>query len=355
MTFKAPTLSELRARITADIERETGETATSKGDPYFGLSRMWAGVCLGMHKHIDYQGDQIFDDTADDDNIVRRAAEMGLYRIAAVRASGDSAVDLPATDGTVIPAESVLIQGDLSYRVTADATATGGVAVLSVRAIDPGADHNLDEGETLTLTKTISGADTSGTVNATTISGGADIETIERLRTRLEERRQNPPMGGNDDDYVRWAKEAHVDVTRAWCYGNENGPGTVVVRFVTDDLDTPIPTQAHIDAVENYINQPDVRPSGMAGFEVGDLTAKPLDLKFTALTPDNADVRAAIEAELDDYLRRTMAPGSTAPISQINEAISTAAGEDDHTLFETEDVTSTANELIVKGEITWPA
>ena len=91
------------------------------------------------------------------------------------------------------------------------------------------------------------------------------------------------------------------------------------------------------------------------GFEVGDLTAKPLDLKFTALTPDNADVRAAIEAELDDYLRRTMAPGSTAPISQINEAISTAAGEDDHTLFETEDVTSTANELIVKGEITWPA
>ena len=305
--------------------------------------------------HIDYQSDQIFDDSADDENLVRRAAEMGVNRIGAARASGADAVDLPATDGTVIPAETILIKGDLSYRVTADVTASSGVAVLSVSALEPGAAHNLGEGETLTVTQTIPGADTTATVNATSISGGADIESINRVRTRLQERRQNPPMGGNDEDYIRWAKEAHVDVTRAWCYSNENGLGTVVVRFVTDDLETPIPTQAHKDAVFDYIDQPGVRPSGMAGFEVGDLTAKPLDITFTSLTPDTQAVRDAIEAELDDYLRRGLEPGGTATISKIREAISTAAGEEDHAIDLTDDVTSDTTELIVLGDITWPA
>ena len=45
---------------------------------------------------------------------------------------------------------------------------------------------------------------------------------------------------GDNDDYVAWATEV-PGVTRAWCSPNGMGAGTVVVRFVRDDDDDPIP------------------------------------------------------------------------------------------------------------------
>jgi uncharacterized phage protein gp47/JayE len=172
------------------------------------------------------------------------------------------------------------------------------------------------------------------------------------VRERLADRRQNPPMGGNANDYITWAKEAHVDVTRAWSYPNENGLGTVVVRFVTDDLATPIPSPAHITAVQDYTDT--VRPAGMAGFSVATIVAAPLDITFTSLTPDTSDVRLAVEAELDDLIKREATPGGILLISAINEAISAAAGETDHAIDLVADITSNQNQLIVLGTITWP-
>ena len=353
MAFKSPTLAELKDRIVADIERHTGEPASQRGDIYYGLAMAQVGASYAMHKHLDYNSDQLFDDTADNESIVRRASEMGIDRIAATRASGAATVD--ADDGRVIEAETVYIKDDLSYRVTEDATASGGSATIQLKAVDPGVDHNLNEGETLTITSTIAGADTQATVTSDGITGGADIESIDRLRARLEERRKNPPQGGSADDYVRWAKEAHVDVTRAWAYENENGLGTVVVRFTTDDLASPIPSQAHKDAVEDYINQDGVRPAGMAGFDVGDLYAKDLNITFTKLEPNTESVREAIEAELDDFLSRESEPGGTILLSQVREAISSASGERDHEIDLNDDVDSNPTELILLGTLTWPA
>ena len=52
----------------------------------------------------------------------------------------------------------------------------------------------------------------------------------------------DPPVApwGDNDDYVAWATEV-PGVTRAWCSPNGMGAGTVVVRFVRDDDDDPIP------------------------------------------------------------------------------------------------------------------
>lgn len=349
MPFERPTLAALKARIAADIERNSGESATARGDIYYPIAQAHAGACYGLHTHLDYNRDQLFDDTADDENLLRRAAEMGIYQIAATRASGTATI--VATDGTVILAETIFTKDQIAYRVTESATAESGSATLNLRAVEPGINGNLTAGKTLTISATIAGADTTATV--VEISGGAEAETVSRVRERLADRRQNPPMGGNANDYIKWAKEAHIDVTRAWSYPNENGLGTVVVRFVTDDLATPIPSPAHITAVQDYIDV--VRPAGMAGFSVATIVAAPLDITFTSLTPDTSDVRLAVEAELDDLIKREAIPGGTLALSAINEAISGAAGETDHVIDLAANVTSTPNQLIVLGTITWPA
>lgn len=348
MAFEKPTLAQLRERVIADIELHTGQSASQRGDIYFPIAMAHAGACYGIHGHLDYNRDQLFDDSADDEHLLLRAAEMGIYQIPAYRAEGTATIT--GNDAAVIPAETLFKLGDVFWRVTADATISAGEATLNLRALIGGAAGNAAAGASLTIMTTIAGVDTSATV--VSLTGGADIEAISRVRERLAERKQNPPMGGAPHDYIAWAKAAHPDVTRAWCYSNENGPGTVVVRFVTDNLPSPIPDPAVINAVKEYIDTQ--RPAGMAGFEVATLVAKPLDITFTLLSPNTAAVQQAVQAELDDMIRREAVPGGTIKLSWIHEAISIAQGETDHAIDVDADVTALPNELIILGTLTWP-
>lgn len=348
MAFEKPTLAALRSRIIADIELATGKPASLRGDIYYPLAMAHAGGCYGLHGHLDYNRDQLFDDSSDDEHLLLRAAEFGIYQIPAARAEGSATIN--GNDGAVIPAETLFKLGDVLWRVTADATVASGSATLTLRAVTAGLSGNLAPGTMATIMTTVIGVDTQAEI--ITMTGGADAEAVARVRERLAERKQNPPMGGAPHDYVAWAKEAHVDVTRAWCYSNENGPGTVVIRFVTDELESPIPTLTHITAVSDYVDS--VRPAGMAGFEVGVLVATPVDIEFLSLLPDTTATREAVEAELDDMIRREAEPGATLRISKIREAISSATGEEDYEIDLTANITSAVNELIVLGTITWP-
>ena len=78
-------------------------------------------------------------------------------------------------------------------------------------------------------------------------------------------------------------------------------------------------------------------------------------LDFTIqLVPNTALVQAAVQAELEDMLRRDSAPGGTILISKINEAISLADGETDHTVtVPAGNVVHLANEIATMGDITW--
>jgi uncharacterized phage protein gp47/JayE len=350
MPFERPTLVQLRDRTATDIERHSGQDATSRGSAYAPIAKAQAGLAHGLHGHLAWIADQLFDDTADDANLLRRAAEMGITRIPAARASGTATAT--GNDGAVIPAETLLQTDDeILYRVTAEASIVAGTATLQLTAVEPGAAGNQAAGVTLRFISPVLDVDSEATV--VEITSGADIEPITRVRERLAERRTNPPMGGNSADYIAWAKAAHVDVTRAWCYPNENGLGTVVVRFVTDDLSTPIPTQAHVEAVTDYTDQ--VRPAGMKAFNVYAPVAKSLDITFTALSPNTPTVRAAIEAELKDLISREGEPGGTLLLTHINEAISLATGETDHRHDLVDDFTCATGEFPVLGALTWPA
>lgn len=349
MTLLSRKLKDIRSRIVTDIERATGKKVGRRGDVYYPISQALTGAVHGLYQKLAYTEDQLFDQTCSDENLLRRAAEYGINRIGAFKASGT--ITITGNDDVVLPANSQFKKNDVIYFSGAGGTIRSGSAIIFVEAVKAGAAANQAVGETLTLTTTIAGIDTQATVIE--ISGGADAEKIERVRERLLSRKQNPPMGGNANDYVEWAKAAHPDVTRAWCYPNENGLGTVVVRVVTDDLPNIIPSQTIRDAVKNYTDK--VRPAGMRGFVVGQLGEKKLDITFTKLVPNTEAVRKAVEAQLDDTIRRNAVPGGTILISQIRAAISAASGETDHAININSDITSAPTELIVLGTLAWPA
>lgn len=68
-------------------------------------------------------------------------------------------------------------------------------------------------------------------------TGGADIENEEDFRQRGLQAYQNPPQGGSDADYKKWALEIS-GVTRAWIKRRGMGAGSVVVYIMCDGNDT---------------------------------------------------------------------------------------------------------------------
>lgn len=349
MPFDRPSLSKLVRRGKADIgTRLPGADANLRGSPEEVLAIVLAGMTHGLHGHLKWLSKQVLADLADDDFLRRIGSIYGMEPTAAVAATGQ--VTISGVNTSVCPAGTVWQRGDgVLYDQDADATISSGTATISVTAQEAAADGNADVGTKLTLAAPVTGISSSATVSGSGLTGGSDVETTEAFRTRLLLRLRNPPKGGGPGDYVNWALEVS-GVTRAWEYPLMNGLGTVGVRFVRDNDVSIIPDSGEVAAVQAYI---DARAPVTADVQVLAPTAVPLAMTIE-LTPDTSDVRDAVEAELEDLLRRVAEPGATILLSQINEAISLASGETDHVLtVPAANVTHTANQIAVLGTITW--
>lgn len=349
MAFNRPSLTELNDRITNDIDSRAPRTEPRLRRSLFGiLGRIVAGVVHGLYGYQEYKSKQYLADTADEDHFPRHASIWNVPRKAAEFAIGNA--DVTGTNGSVIEAGSLWQRSDgVEYSVDEEVTISGGTATLSLTAVIAGASANASAGVTLTAVETIPGVDSQATIDADGLTNGTDIESLEAWRARVLTRIQRPPHGGAKQDYETWALEV-PGVTRAWVFPKELGDGTVTVRFVRDDDASIIPDAAEIQAVQDYIDT--VRPV------TADLTVvapTPVELDLTIeLTPNTTTVQAAVEAEIEDLLRREAEPGGTILISHIREAISIAAGETDHSLVSpVADITHNTGEMAVMGTITW--
>jgi uncharacterized phage protein gp47/JayE len=280
--------------------------------------------------------------------LVRWAALWGLVRKAATFAAGSASVT--GTNGTVIPINTVLQRADeAQYQTTAAATIAAGTATLLVRAVVAGAAGNSATGTKLSFVEPVGGAASTATVLTPGVLDGADVETDDALRARVVARMQQPPMGGAKADYVTWALEV-PGVTRAWVYPLEDGPGTVVVRFVRDNDASIIPSSGEVADVQDHIDA--VRPV-TATVNVEAPTALALNANIS-VTPDTTAVRAAINAELADFLRRETSPGGRVYISRPREVVSSAAGEFDSAVVSpAADVVSSTSQIVTLGTTTW--
>lgn len=350
MSFQRPTLAELIQRAITDLNsRLTGTDAALRRANTNALAKMHSGAVHGLYGYLAYIAEQIIYDTAEAEYLERWASIWGINRKAAEYATG--LVTFTGTSGAVIPAGTEIKRTDEAvYTLDADVTLAGGTGSGNVTAAVAGSNGNAVSGVSLSFISTVEGVATSATVGAEGITGGADQEGDDDLRTRFLARVRQAPHGGASFDYVGWALEV-PGVTRAWCYPQQFGLGTVGVTFVCDDQENSlIPDSTTVDAVQTHIDEK--RPV-TADVTVYAPVAVELDLTIQ-LTPGTVSVKEAVEAELRDLIVREAIPGGTILLSHLNEAISIATGEADHVLISpTADVTHSTGQIAVLGTITW--
>lgn len=348
MAFARPTLTDLISRIESDyISRLTGGGSLLRRSVVKVLARVHAGAMHLLYGFAFWISKQVIPDTAEAENLARWAKIWGILRKAATYAEFN--VEFSGVNGTLIPEGTELSSVDgLLYETQADGTISGGVIVVSVIAREAGTDSNVSTDQELSLSSPIAGVESVATVESSGNVDGTDTEEDEDLLERLLGRIQEPPHGGNENDYETWAKEV-AGVTRAWCLPLYLGAGTVGLTFVRDDDVSIIPSGGEVTEVQEYIDE--LRPV-TADLTVFAPTAVPLDFEIDLVS--DPDVQAAIEAELEDLILREAEPGGTILLSHIQEAISKAAGETDHILNDpAANVTVTAGQLSTMGTVTW--
>ncbi len=347
MPLERPTLTQLIAQTQADaLARAQIDDPLRRADVMV-YARVLAGLIHGIYGLAEWIARQVIPDTAEAEYLGRWASVWGVARKPAARATGT--VQFTVQAGAVIPTGTVLQALDgQQYETTGAATGSVPTSTATVEAVTTGAIGNRTAGQTLTLVSPVAGV--QATALASELSGGSDVESDDLLRARLLARISMPPQGGSASDYLAWAL-AVPGVTRAWVSASELGPGTVVVRFVRDADVSLIPDAGEVAAVQAYIDQ---RRPVTAAVTVLAPTSAPLNFTVSGLVPDTPALRAAVEAELADLVRREASPGGTLLLSRIRAAISATAGEADHTLVSpSANVVAGAGAITTMGTVTW--
>jgi uncharacterized phage protein gp47/JayE len=329
--YARPTPVEIFERCKGDLEGAIGGvTAQLRQTVEFAIAVAMTGVSHALHGHIAWVAEQILPDQAVERFLLRYANLFGVQRKAAASAKGPLTVT--GTGGS-LPADKLFVRvaDGATYKV--DALVAGVTsATAQLTAVTAGAAGNLAAGQKLSLVSPVVGVNSEAIVASPGLTGGTDVETLASLLDRLIDRIQRPPLGGAPGDHETWAKEV-AGVTRAWEYKGTDGIGNpglgkVAVTFVLDEESNVIPNPAKVAEVQAYL---DARSPA----EVVVFAPTPIALGTNIDLGDNDTpaIRAAVEAELQDMLRRDAVPGGTIYLSRINEAISVAAGEVSHNLI----------------------
>ena len=243
MPFKRKTLSELRDENRNFLQAELKNVgALLRFANLKVVADMDAGMAHLHYGYLDYIALQSNPFTATGENL---AGWMALKRVYRKPASAAKSKDVKAVGSAnrVIPAGTILNRGDgYQYTVATEikiqdsGEGHGGITAVLPDVTDDvtggGANGNADAGTVLTLDVNIAGVEAQLTlIEAAT--GGADIEDEEAFRSRGLLSWQEPPQGGSDTDYKKWALEVS-GVTRAWVKRRLNGAGTVGVYIMCD-------------------------------------------------------------------------------------------------------------------------
>lgn len=348
MPFDRPSPTEIRDRMAAEVAVALpGADARLRRSVEEIIVRAIAIASHELHGHLEWVAQQILPDTAEAEILARHAAIWGLERTPAVPAQGT--VRFSGTPGAVVPAGTEMRRADdVRYLLPADATIGGTrIVTATARAAVAGAAGNAASGTELSLVAPVPGVVPAVVVLAGGMAAGADAETDAGLRARLLQRIQSPPRGGARADYEAWAL-AVAGVGRVWVLPLLLGAGTVGVTFVTTA--GGVPAAPLVAAVQAEI---DARRPVTASVTVFAPATQAVPVSLS-LSTDTAAIRAAVVAEMTDFLRREGEPGGTIRRSRLSAAISAAAGEVSHVLsVPAADVVLPSGTIPVLGVVTW--
>lgn len=360
MPWPTLTLRDRRKQVRDDIATHLpGADATVPNSRTRAFAEAMANLTHDNDVHLDYVARMMMPDTAEGE-FADRWGNIWLPDGRKPASYAGGSITVTGSAGAAVPAGSELVAAaydqsgnpaTVRFQTTRGVTLVTTSATVPVTAIDAGALGNLDEGARVAFSTAIAGVDGSAVVAAPGFAGGADQESDRDYVARYIDRIQQPPHGGNRNDYVQWMLEV-PGVTRAWA-AQEMGIGTVTCRFMMDEVRASFsgfPQSEDLALVESYIDG--LRPVTVADLFVVAPIAQSLNLSID-LAVDTPEVRANVTLELREMLRQRSKPGGIIYASWIREAISSAVGEDYHNTTVANQTPSSAGHIIVLGTITW--
>ena len=331
MAFPIPDLNEVRSRVAARMSAQLPSSVDLADRVRPSILRIIsdtiAGESYGLQLMANSLIDQLFPDTASNENLDRLAISNGIYRLPGTKASGVVNVQNVGERSIRIGQGWVFSANGATFIPSYD---FGSVALdknestdLTLIALNKGIIGNISTDVTLAAS---SGdriyADELVITIRDSFSGGKDEETDAELRARLILRR-NPPYG-SIADYTNWAKEEGA--LRAWSYVNDYAPGWVTVLFedvineVPPGISDPlVPTGRYLQLQYNLQNRApgDVR----VYVRSPDYTRIYVKLYFDSLAYLRSEQKEDIVKELADF-ETTVIPGGSYYNSQILAAVS---------------------------------
>ncbi|CAM2950639.1 baseplate J/gp47 family protein [Paenibacillus sediminis] len=287
MAYEDQTATAILQRM---LDASPADIDKRQGTPTYDLLSPAAIEFMRAYVELDNVLNFGFADTTYGDYLERRAAEYGLTRKPAVKATG--ILTFTGPDGTLIPAETLASTGGDApvYFVTnADVTISGGSVSVAATAQDAGANGNVGIGAINTLLGDLVGIVT--VTNTVNFEGGVDQESDAALLARYLERAQRPATSGNANQYRQWALEIS-GVSDAKVYPIWNGNGTVKVVLLDDNKTAP--DASVVTAVQTYID-PTMDGTGRGIAPVG----------------ATVTVVGAVEVPIDVSVDVDLAPGAT--------------------------------------------
>jgi uncharacterized phage protein gp47/JayE len=321
MAFPQPTTKEQFEINLANFENKLNQESPLNDKAFLRvLAAVQAGQGTGIYKSAADLALGVLAITATGEALDIIGNNYGVPRKAAEAAQ--FIIDLPAVDSTVIPI-TVDFVGDsngLRYSVDASAIASGGSATINVTAKTTGSDGNLNVSETMTIGRTIPGAESVATITTIT-NTGVNRESDEDYRPRVLDAIRTAPGGGNSADYRLWAQEV-AGVARAYPFAGQpvgSGlesvpPDRVVYIEATTDIDPDgLAPQSLLDEVRAAITaDPDTgitrQPLGLTDdtLYVESIVRTTFFVTISELSVDpnvEAQVKADIDTALTTYFR----------------------------------------------------
>jgi len=233
-------------------------------------------------------------------------------------------------------------------------TCTYDLASVEVQSQDFGIDTNKLGGDIISLSTPIAGIDSDGTVQQSGLGGGADAETQEEYRARVQFREQNP-INSFNNARIKIEIQNNFAYIRDVFVFNPELPFDFVqagqVKIYCTKKDNTDMSSQEIDDIETYLKD----NLAEAHTYVGDIfvlnpTYIVVPFNFSSLTPDTANMRQAVEDNLLS-LFETSEVGQDVTKVEYDRAISTAV--DPATLAEVTDfvlTTPLVNIPVADGE-----
>jgi len=321
-----PKLSELRASVQADLEASWGDQIPAFGKNFLRvISAVWAGKLWVQYKVLGFLQKNSAPDTADPESkggSLERWGRIKMNRNPFTAIAGQYTVSITGTIGAVINAKTTFKSSDDSvspgkmFIIDQEFTLLSSPDEITLRAIEPGVDSRLDNGDQVVSTIPIANVNKTGTVTGELVEPKA-AEDTEEYRLKTLESFRTEPQGGAVSDYRIWSLDAQgvKQVYPFLAYGQENVIDVYVEAIIADSTDGKgTPSASLISDVEDVIDfDPDTSQ------ELNERGRRPMNVIVNVLPiiPRNVAIIITGYVNLTPTIQTTIASALTELINEI--------------------------------------